>query len=62
MPKWRHNQLSRSAEKKGLKGDRKNAYIYSVLNKYEKAHSGSAKKARQSAYDKVFNAARGSKK
>ena len=40
MPEWLHKQLARSARKQGLKGDRFNAYVYSVLNKYKKAHTG----------------------
>ena len=33
MPKPIHNKLEKQANKKGLKGDRKNAYIYGTLNK-----------------------------
>lgn len=33
MPKKVEEKLKRQAEKKGLKGKRKNAYIYSTMNK-----------------------------
>ena len=36
MPKALHDRLARQARKAGLTGKRKNAYIYSVLNKVEK--------------------------
>jgi hypothetical protein len=36
MPKKLHDKLEREAKKKGLKGERKDAYIYSVLNKIKK--------------------------
>jgi len=36
MPKELHRKLEKEAEKKGLKGKRKDAYVYSVLNKVKK--------------------------
>ena len=33
MPKKAHAALKKSAKKKGLTGDRKNAFIYGTLNK-----------------------------
>jgi len=36
MPKAIHKKLKRQAEKKGLKGKRKDSYIYAVLNKIKK--------------------------
>jgi hypothetical protein len=36
MPKKLHNALKRQANKKGLKGKRRDRYIYSTLNKVEK--------------------------
>lgn len=35
MPKKLHDKLEREARKKGLKGKRKNAYVYGTLNKIE---------------------------
>jgi hypothetical protein len=52
MPEWLHKQLAQAAAKKGLKGERKNAYIYGTLQKYEEAHG--RKKARKSALKKVL--------
>lgn len=43
MPKKLHRKLEREAKKKGLQGDRKNAYIYGTLNRVEellKKHKG----------------------
>lgn len=31
MPKWAEQMLAKTANKKGLKGERKNAYIYGTL-------------------------------
>jgi len=39
MPKKVHEKLKRQAEKKGLKGERKRAYIYAPLKKIEKKRS-----------------------
>jgi hypothetical protein len=36
MPKELHRKLEKQAEKKHLKGERKDAYVYSVLNKKKK--------------------------
>lgn len=36
MPKKLHDKLERQARKKGLKGDRKDAYVYGTMNKIEK--------------------------
>jgi len=35
MPKALHRKLARQASKKGLKGKRKNAYIYGTMQKIE---------------------------
>lgn len=35
MPKEMHDKLAREAEKKGLKGKKKAAYIYGTLHKIE---------------------------
>lgn len=37
MPKALELKLKREATKKGLSGDRKDAYVYGTLNKIEKA-------------------------
>jgi hypothetical protein len=37
MPKALHDKLARRATKMGLKGERKNAYVYGTMNKVEKA-------------------------
>jgi len=36
MPKALHKKLARSATKKGLRGKRKDAYIYGTIKKIEK--------------------------
>tara|TARA_R110002074_G_scaffold52939_6_gene133291 strand:+ start:849 stop:971 length:123 start_codon:yes stop_codon:yes gene_type:complete len=36
MPKKVHRKLASSAKKKGLKGERKKAYIYGTLSKLDK--------------------------
>jgi len=36
MPKKIEEKLKREANKKGLKGDRKNAYVYGTMNKIKK--------------------------
>jgi len=36
MPKALHDKLARQATKKGLKGERKDAYVYGTMNKIEK--------------------------
>ena len=52
MPEWLHKQLAKSAAKLGLKGKKKDAYIYSTLQKYEKRKE--RKSARQSALSSIF--------
>jgi hypothetical protein len=44
MPRKAHRALEKEAQKKGLKGERKNAYIYGTLNKIEKAKKKRRKK------------------
>jgi hypothetical protein len=34
MPAWLHKKLEQQAKKQGLKGDRKNAYVYGTLHNY----------------------------
>lgn len=36
MPKELHDKLKRQAEKKGLKGKRKKAYVYGTMDKIGK--------------------------
>lgn len=36
MPKALHDRLAREANKKGLTGSRRNAYIYGVLRRIDK--------------------------
>ena len=36
MPKEIHRKLERAAEKKGLKGERKDKYVYGTMSKIEK--------------------------
>lgn len=40
MPKKIHDALERSANKRGLKGERKKAYIYGTLQKIEEKRKG----------------------
>ena len=40
MPKRLERVLERRADKLGLKGDRKNAYVYGTLNKIKEAKRG----------------------
>lgn len=47
MPEWLHSQLKELAAKKGLTGERRDAYIYGTLNKYEKRKKRKNKKKRQ---------------
>ena len=47
MPKELHRQLARRAAKLGLKGDRRNAYIYGTLNRIEKQHRRSRRRRRR---------------
>ena len=46
MPKWLHKQLSNSARKRGLKGDRYKAYVYGTMDKIEKTKAKGADRAR----------------
>lgn len=36
LPKELHDKLAKTASKKGLKGERKDAYIYGTMKKIEK--------------------------
>jgi hypothetical protein len=38
MPKKMHDALEKEAKKKGLKGERKNAYVYGTMAKMKKEH------------------------
>ena len=40
MPKKVHKKLASAAKKKGLKGERKKAYIYGTLSKLDKRRRG----------------------
>ena len=40
MPKKLHRQLARKATKKGLTGERRDAYIYGTMAKIEKRKKG----------------------
>ncbi len=44
MPKKLHDKLEREAEKKGLTGKRKDAYVYGTLTKIEEAQKRKKKK------------------
>lgn len=48
MPKWLHDQASRSAKKAGLRpgSDRFNAYVYSVLRRYKERKKAKAIRAK----------------
>jgi len=37
MPKKMHRALKRTADKKGLKGKRKDAYVYGTLSKHKRS-------------------------
>lgn len=43
-PKKLHNKLEKEAEKKGLKGKKKDAYIYGALRKIEEKEKKKKKK------------------
>ncbi len=47
MPKKLHERLEREADKKGLRGERRNAYIYGTLAKVEKKEHSSRKKSKK---------------
>jgi len=49
MPEWLHKELVKLANKKGLKGKEKDAYVYGTLDKYEKASEKTHKKALKKA-------------
>ena len=40
MPEKMHKALEKSARKKGLKGDRKKAYVYGTMARAKKAGKG----------------------
>ena len=44
MPKKVHDRLEREADKKGLKGERKAAYVYGTLNRLEKKKDSMGKR------------------
>jgi curli biogenesis system outer membrane secretion channel CsgG len=43
MPKAMEKALKEEARKKGLKGERKDAYVYGTISKYEEKHKGKGK-------------------
>lgn len=44
MPKKLHEQLKREAKKKGLTGDKYDAYVFGTMNKIEKEREKAKKK------------------
>ena len=44
MPKKEEDMLKKAARKKGLKGERADAYIYGTLNKIDKARKAKRKR------------------
>jgi hypothetical protein len=44
MPKKEEAKLKKQARKKGLKGERADAYVYGTLNKIKKARKAKRKK------------------
>lgn len=50
MPKALHDQLLRSARKRGLTGDRQDAYVYGTMNKIEKARAKKGKGMKAKKY------------
>lgn len=44
MPEKLHKDLEKQAKELGLKGERKDAYVYGTLNKIEKKQSKKPKK------------------
>ena len=44
MPKKLHRKLNKAANKAGLSGSRKNAYVYGTMNKIEKRRSAKRNK------------------
>ena len=49
MPKWLHDKVARAARKKGLKGNRFKAYVFSTLRDYKVSHEHKGKKGKQVA-------------
>ena len=43
MPKAEHEKLKKEADKKGLRGEERDAYIYGTLHKIERARNKKAK-------------------
>ena len=50
MPKKMEKSLKKSAAKKGLKGERKDAYVYGTMNKIEKAKKAKKKAPKKKGY------------
>ena len=44
MPKELHDKLEKQAKKMGLKGERKDAYVYGTMRKVEGMHKKKGKK------------------
>jgi len=44
MPKELHDKLEKQAQKMGLKGERKDAYVYGTMRKVEDMHKKKGKK------------------
>lgn len=44
MPKELHNKLKRQARKKGLTGERADAYVYGTMAKVEQGKGGKSKR------------------
>jgi hypothetical protein len=51
MPKALHDKLERSARKAGLKGERKDAYVYGTMDKIEKQRHEKEKRYFQTTDD-----------
>ena len=47
MPKKLHNKLVKSARKRGLTGERRDAYIYGTLGKANKSRSSGGTRGRR---------------
>ena len=47
MPKKEEEKLKRQARKKGLKGERLNAYVYGTMNKIEKRRKAKRKRTKK---------------
>ena len=48
MPKELHDKLERQAEKMGLSGERKDAYVYGTMRKVEEMHGNKKKSKKKS--------------